>query len=1258
MSSSTVHGANADRTPKTKAGQATQQTKPSTSLLNNTSVNIATAFRAATTTTTTTSKAAPGSAMRIGGRREDFPPLYGQRGAGHDERADESEEDEGPPRERDRDARSERGGSRQPTSAGKKRRKSTTKDPSFRPDGTESSEGVSEELDRGGGPASARKGKKRVKTRPEGQDEASDDPTTSSQSPRKSRKSVDPTYRPSNDPTFHAGDTSTTESSDDGLHSSKMRKRRSRSKSGGVGVDAIPRGIRDGQVWYGKGKKKRSSMGGRKGAGGSMAKNAEEVEEEGEANGRREGTVDREDEGQDGLGGMDEMNLGLEDRERERREREEGQPGGDEGDDITPPALPGASYFLRLKSPSPLTTPNPPQASTSTANGASTFKGAGWRLGSLSPFRSRSSASSVNPSPDPAFAAFDRSLPADVSTGLGPGSGPDDSRSTSGEGDSSLFRNSSYDYSEEERIVQALEAQRRLGQAQQAQPRQAQPTPSTQTRKNPLLSRLVGGSTPAQTPQTPIGQTPVPRPGAYPMTPASPVNGILRNRNGSTKNRMPAPPSMLGQSAAAGREGDDRLSSERGRRGREWGQKVGMWMRPVYERFERVRRKMNDPLLDWGKIWRCVAVVLGAIGLSILVWRINSETESTLPSTLPFLRSTAPSSFTPPSAPPDSLADLITRLSSLESAVGRISSDADSDRSRSSRDRSTVTSVSSQLADLEKSVEAGQKALQRGLDDLERKTGSNRDESDRMLQGMRGQLQGLAERVEQLNRAREGDSTNVAQVRQGLDSVSFDLDTLSSRLAQLSKDVEAGVADERTTSIVLAAIDKKLPGKVGVRLDQSGRLEIEPNFWKYLKDAFVDQRQLEKTVDSKVKAIEAASKKGAAGGGIFGSKADKDKARETVVVDKPPTWDHFLRANEASLRSWISSDLSSRTGTDAFVSKKTFLDLLHREIKALKRDFESKANENFEQMGRELLHKVAKQDEMRKKDEAYSARHRQGPISALDGPVTIKSTDGLNVTAVISHLVDSALLRYSKDVLARPDYALFTAGGRVIRSLTSPTYEPRPLGRGQKALAWITGTSAPTGRPPVTALHPDISPGSCWPFAGQRGQIGIQLSRRIVPSDITLEHISKDVALDGDVGSAPKDFEVWAVVEGQEHVRRLAEHRSAQLERKRNSAVSLEDQLNSDGAGDTAEDDLDLVTSVPPSPTHILLAQGTYDPFALTSPVQSFPVTAQARHLAIPVRVVVVKVLSNHGESDYTCLYRVRVSGTTESQLAASSAAP
>ena len=71
------------------------------------------------------------------------------------------------------------------------------------------------------------------------------------------------------------------------------------------------------------------------------------------------------------------------------------------------------------------------------------------------------------------------------------------------------------------------------------------------------------------------------------------------------------------------------------------------------------------------------------------------------------------------------------------------------------------------------------------------------------------------------------------------------------------------------------------------------------------------------------------------------------------------------------------------------------------------------------------------------------------------------------------------------------------------------------------------------------------------------------------------------------------------------------------------------------------------MTSLPPTPNHMLLVAGQYD-VAAPDPVQTFPVQAAVRQLGIPVGVVVVRFLSNHGEQHYTCVYRVRVGGASE----------
>jgi SUN domain-containing protein 1/2 len=135
--------------------------------------------------------------------------------------------------------------------------------------------------------------------------------------------------------------------------------------------------------------------------------------------------------------------------------------------------------------------------------------------------------------------------------------------------------------------------------------------------------------------------------------------------------------------------------------------------------------------------------------------------------------------------------------------------------------------------------------------------------------------------------------------------------------------------------------------------------------------------------------------------------------------------------------------------------------------------------------------------------------------------VTIKTQKGDDVTALLQDLVDAAILKYSKDTLATPDYALFTAGARIVPSITSDTLVLKSASTVGK---WLAGSRDIEGRSPATALHPDNSVGSCWPFRGSQGQLGILLSRRVVITDVTIEHAAKE--LSPDTKTAPKSIEV------------------------------------------------------------------------------------------------------------------------------------
>ncbi|KAK4053506.1 hypothetical protein OIV83_001674 [Microbotryomycetes sp. JL201] len=729
-------------------------------------------------------------------------------------------------------------------------------------------------------------------------------------------------------------------------------------------------------------------------------------------------------------------------------------------------------------------------------------------------------------STDPAFAEFDRTL--DEDSGL---------------------RNSSYDYSEEERIVAALEQQKM--QAQKG-PREAEPTPPND-------------------------------------------NAGLRRRN-----KMPAPPGgldgIIEESSAPLHDGLSNLASNLTR-------VLSMALRKLFN-------WARDPLLDWSKILK--AAGLAFLALSLAGWLLSTSRSPK-------------ASYTAPMSAPQTLDEVIRRLSRLESAFDHLSTTNEADRAETKSSRSEVARLALEVLQLEQNGMRDRQTAAKALDSSVETQNKARQQVESTVKAIRADLDSVSKRVRDF-----GDNTRlhadaIQRLNAGIDTLGSQVAKLDTSVGTLNNEMRAGIDGDRIAQIALDAIEARLPSKLAVQLDSAGKLRIDPVFWNHLRDAFAERSQVDKIVRTEVAKLVHPT----------GQIPALEHTREQ------PSWDEFVRSNQVSLRSWIASEIDGRSGPDAIVSRRTFMDTLKREIRSLKTDFESKFNENVEQIGREILDKVAKQDEMKRGAGGLASHlnpfHSRNKHS--ETKVVIESRDGQNVTAIIHSLVDSALLRYSKDVLGRPDYALFSAGGRIVRSLTSPTYEPHPVGSARKALAWVTGSRAPRGLPPVIALQPGTTPGSCWPFAGQQGQIGIQLSRRIVPTDVTIEHASVDVAVDGSVASAPRDIEVWAVVDSPLHVERLAQYRHQQLEEaKRKSRTTIDEEIETEP------------TSVPPTPNHMLLAVGTYD-VTNPSPIQTFPVTSAAKHLAIPVNVVIVRVLSNHGEKSYTCLYRVRVGGVTESML-------
>jgi SUN domain-containing protein 1/2 len=237
--------------------------------------------------------------------------------------------------------------------------------------------------------------------------------------------------------------------------------------------------------------------------------------------------------------------------------------------------------------------------------------------------------------------------------------------------------------------------------------------------------------------------------------------------------------------------------------------------------------------------------------------------------------------------------------------------------------------------------------------------------------------------------------------------------------------------------------------------------------------------------------------------------------------------------------------------------------------------------------------------------------------------VTLKIPSGQDLNKLIQ---EAAMSVISKDLIGKADYAMHSGGARVIPSLTSPSYEIQPDTLGSQFFGFLTGNGYAVGRPPVTALHHETHGGYCWPFAGQRGQLGVSLAAPVVIDEVTIDHISRDIALD--IRSAPRHMEVWGLVEGGENLEKYDE------------LVKEKEQRQ----GEMDEDE-EYPDTLPHNPPYIRIANFTYDVDS-GKHVQTFPVLQEIQEKKMDFGVVTLRVLNNWGREEFTCLYRFRVHGT------------
>ncbi|XP_028842318.1 SUN domain-containing protein 2-like [Denticeps clupeoides] len=182
----------------------------------------------------------------------------------------------------------------------------------------------------------------------------------------------------------------------------------------------------------------------------------------------------------------------------------------------------------------------------------------------------------------------------------------------------------------------------------------------------------------------------------------------------------------------------------------------------------------------------------------------------------------------------------------------------------------------------------------------------------------------------------------------------------------------------------------------------------------------------------------------------------------------------------------------------------------------------------------------------------------------------------------VREIVQSALSIYRADVIGMADHALESSGGCVLASRCSETYRPQFLSLFGLPL-WYRAEG------PRAVIQPEVHPGKCWAFKGSQGYITIALSSPVTVTHVTLEHLPKILSPSGHIASAPREFAVYGMTD---------------LDQKKGT----------------------------------FLGAFVYDYDG--RPVQTFELEESVQGV---YHVIELRVLTNWGHPEYTCIYRFRV---------------
>lgn len=400
-----------------------------------------------------------------------------------------------------------------------------------------------------------------------------------------------------------------------------------------------------------------------------------------------------------------------------------------------------------------------------------------------------------------------------------------------------------------------------------------------------------------------------------------------------------------------------------------------------------------------------------------------------------------------------------------------------------------------------------------------------------------------------------------------MDNVSELMNEAGKKIDLLKERIKKLEEAKSVEKAVVDVLEEYLPLRLAVQVDENGKISAVPEFWKYMSAELLNNQSL--------------------------------SLRKEFMLQNQK---FIEECNNISLKPYS-------TGSDGtmVVTKKVFKELLYRDLAALRSETMAAMAYLEKRVGRDIE-------------------------SLAQSQLAHSSVDFGNGTQIaLSMLIKQSIQRYISHTIAKVDFADSASGAKVISQHTSKSYDWK------KGLALpdfyfhkfldILGFGRMKVNHPTTAFSSDVRLGSCWPFNGAQGQIGIDLGKRVILSDVGLVHVRADQS--PNPSSAPRTVSVHAYIEGNAMRERLNHVLNDGTVEEQETDGNLKCVLNSS-------------FKIPPEYVKIMTFE--YDVYN-GEEFQVFPVPAYIQRLNVATSRVVFSFENNWGHEDFTCIYRLRLFG-------------